>query len=148
MKVVLLKDISKIGHKGEIKDVSEGYANNFLIRQGLAALASTEVQQKVDRETKDLAARKQKELAKLNQLKNDLGKQTFTLKVKVGDKGQVFGGIHEKDIAQVINANLKTNIVKSQIDAHHGIKALGEHEITIKLGNGIIAKTRLNIAAL
>jgi large subunit ribosomal protein L9 len=148
MKVILLKDVAKIGKKGELKEVSEGYANNFLIRQGLAQIATKEIQAKVTKQNQEEALRREKELAQLSQLKSELEKRTFTVKVKVGDKGQVFGGVHEKDIIAAIRQKLKTELDKSQIDAHSGIKALGEHEITIKLGHGIIAKTKLNIESL
>ncbi len=148
MKVVLLKDVAKIGRRGELKDVSEGYANNFLIRKGLAAVATAAVQEQITQEAKQSADRQEKESAKLQQLKSALEKRTFTLKVKVGDKGQVFGGVHEKDIAAVINGKLNSNLDKGQIDTHRGIKTLGEHEINIKLGHGLTAVTKLNIEAL
>jgi len=148
MKVILLKDVAKIGRKGDIKEVSEGYANNFLVRQGLAKTATAEVQQKAAQELAQAAARQKKEAGRLAQLKTDLEKRIFAVKVKVGDKGQIFGGVHEKDIIQAINSKLGSALDKSQIGPVHGIKALGEHEITLKLGQGITAKTKLNIEAL
>ena len=148
MKVVLLKDVAKIGRRGELKEVSEGYANNFLLRQGLAAVATAAVQDQVAKEAKQSAEREEKELAKLEQLRGQLEKQNFTLKVKVGDKGQVFGGVHEKDIAAAIKGKLGADIDKSQVEAHHGIKTLGQHVITIKLGRGLNAKTTLTIESL
>jgi len=66
----------------------------------------------------------------------------------VGAKGQIFGGVKDKDIVQAINAKLHSTLEKNQIEAAHGIKALGEHAITIKLGHGLVAKTKLNIEPL
>jgi len=148
MKVILLKDVAKVGRKGEVKEVSEGYANNFLIKTGAARLATAELQQKAEADAETAKARQEKQTGQLKQLKSVLEKQTFSLKVKVGDKGQVFGGIHEKDIAAAINSQTVGNIEKNQIQGLHGIKTLGEHEIEIKLGRGITAKTKLNIESL
>jgi large subunit ribosomal protein L9 len=148
MKVIFLKDVPKLGRAGEIKDVSKGHANNFLIKQGLAKPATAAVQQHVAKEAKEAAARKDKELARLQRIKADLEKRTFTLKVKVGDKGQVFGGIHEKDIIAVIKEKTGVELEKHHIDAHHGMKSLGIHEITIKLGSNIVAKTKIDLQPL
>jgi large subunit ribosomal protein L9 len=148
MKVILLKDVPKLGRKGAVMEVSEGHANNFLVPRGFAKIATAEIQQKAAVEAQGEAARQEKQAAQLRQLKTYLEKHTFSLKVKVGDKGQVFGGIHGKDIAAAINSQAGGNIEKTQVEGLHGIKTLGEHEITVKLGHGIAAKTKLNIEAL
>ena len=148
MKVILIKDVAKIGQRGEIKEVSAGYATNFLIKQGLAQPATKEAQAKLASEHRDQTAKKRKlaELAKRS--KAELEKRTFTVKVKTGDKGQLFGGVHEKDIAAAIFQKTKIQLEKSQIDAHHGIKQLGEHTIKIKLAGGLTAQTKINLESL
>ena len=147
MKVVLLRDIVKLGRKGEIKEVSDGYANNYLLKLGYAKLATAKVQEQVTKQIQQAATQQAKELDQLRRLQADLEKRTFTLKVKVGDKGQIFGGIKDKDIAQAINNKLNTTLEKNQIETDH-IKALGQHSIIIKLGHGLVAKTKLNIEPL
>ncbi len=148
MKVILLKDVPKIGKKGEIKDVADGLANNMLLKKGLAVFASAEAQKKLQKEMQEKSASQTKHLQKAVETQKELERRTFTVKVKVGDKGQVFGGVHEKDIIQAIYQKTKLQLDKNQIDAHKGIKELGIHNINIKLGNGINAKTKLNIEAL
>lgn len=145
MKVILLTDVPKIGRKGEIKEVSDGFANNMLLRKGLAALATAEAQAKLAKEQKGKTEAKQKALMRAEHDKAELERRTFTVKVKVGDKGQLFSGVHEKDIAAAIFQKTKIEVDKSKIDAHHGIKQLGEHIIDIKLAPGIIAKTKINL---
>lgn len=147
MKVILLKDIIKLGQKGQIKDVSEGYAHNFLIKLGYAKVATPKVQEQAAKKLKETSDQLEKELADLKKLREQLAEKTFTVKVKVGNKGQVFGGVSQEEIAKVINAKLKSKLDKNQVDAHH-LKALGEHEITIKLSHGLTATTKLNIEAL
>lgn len=148
MKIVLLKDVPKIGRKGEIKEVSDGFGNNMLIRKGLAQLATKEVQEKVARENQESAQKLVKLKSQLERQKRELEKQTFTLKVKVGDKGQIFSGIHEKDIIAAVEEKAKITLDKSQIDLHSGIKSQGQHQIKLKLGQGINATLKINIEAL
>lgn len=148
MKVILTKDVPKVGKAGEVKEVNAGFATNFLINKGLAKLATVDAQKALEKGKKELSAKKQKELDKLADAKKELEKRTFTVKVKTGDKGQVFGGVHEKDIATAVFQKTRIHLDKSQISAHKGIKALGEHYIDIKLGQGISAKTKINIESL
>ncbi len=148
MKVILLTDVPKIGRKGEVKEVSDGLANNKLFPKKLAMLATTEAQAKLAKELKGKSEAKDKAIRKAQVTKTDLERRTFSVKVKTGDKGQVFSGVHEKDIAAAIFQKTKIQIDKSQIDAHKGIKKLGEHTITLKLGLGITANIKLNIESL
>lgn len=148
MKVILLKDVSKIGRKGEVKEVSDGYAQNFLIKQKLAAPATKDVQQKVAAHDQAIKARAVKELEHAEELKRDLEKRIFAIKVKVGDKGQIFGGVHEKDIIAAVNQKTKAGIEKSDITEHTAIKTLGQHSVTIKLPKGVKAKITINVEAL
>ena len=148
MKVILLKDVPKVGKHGEIKEVSDGLANNMLLRKGLAIIATEEARNKLAKETKEKSAAKDKAIRKAQIEKDELERRIFTVKVKTGDKGQVFSGVHEKDIATAIYQKTKIEVDKSQIDSHKGIRILGEHIVNIKLGQGVTAKTKLNIEAL
>lgn len=148
MKVILLKDVSGVGKRGDLKDVSDGYGSNFLIKKGLAALATKQVQEQVSRDAQQATEKQNRDLQKLHSLKAELEKRTFTVKVKTGPQGQLFGGVHEKEIAAAIHQKLKVVIGKNHIDAHRGIKELGLHTVTINLGHGIVAQIKLNIEAL
>lgn len=148
MKVILLKDVPKIGQAGEIKEVSGGYANNFLLKKGLAKLATPEAQAKLTREQNEKTAKRARELKHFEEFKRELEKRTFTVKVKVGDKGQIFSGVKEKDIIGAIYQKTKFELDKSQVSALHGLKQLGEHLIDIKLGHGINAKVKINLESL
>ena len=147
MKVVFLKDVPGQGRKGEIKDVSEGFAQNFLIRKGLAATATAEIQAKVTKEAKEADAKKQKELARLQALKAEIEKRVFGVRVKVGERGQVFGGVHEKDIAQAVGSKLNYPLEKNQVEISSAVKQVGEHQVRIKLGQGVVASAKINVEA-
>ena len=147
MKVILLKDVAGQGKRGEIKEVSSGFAENFLIKKGLVQVATADIQNKIAKDAKEAQNKKLKEIEKLQSLKTDLEKRTFTLKVKVGDKGQVFGGVHEKDIAAAISDKMNHPIEKSQIEISSAIKELGQHQVKVKLFGGIIANVKINVEA-
>jgi len=142
MKVILTKPVAGLGKIGEIKEVSEGYGTNFLIRQGMARLATKEAVGQRLKEDKEAGRKQEKEVSQIKALKDDLEKQKFTIPVKVGPQGQIFSGVHEKDIAEVLNKKLRGNIEKSQIHTPP-LKELGEHKIKIKLGHGLSAEATI-----
>ncbi len=148
MKVILTADVPKVGKKGEIKEVNAGYGTNFLIKKGLAKLATVEATTKLAKEKKDVSEKQAKELAKLNHQKSELEKRIFSVKVKTGDKGQIFGAVKEKDIATSIFQKTKIEIDKSQFPNLHDVKKLGENIIVLKLGSGITAKLKINLESL
>jgi large subunit ribosomal protein L9 len=148
MKIILIKDVSGVGKRGDVKEVSEGYASNFLIPKGFAQVVSQQLQAKLAKEAQEAAAKHQKELVRLQLLKIEMEKRTFTVKVKVGDKGQVFGSVHEKDIAKVIGEKMNLAMEKNQIELVAPIKTLGIHQIKIKLGSGTLATTKINLEPL
>lgn len=148
MKVILLKDVPKIGRKGEIKEVSAGYATNFLIKQGFAQAATAAATAKLATEKRDKTAQQIRAQEQAQRQKAELERRTFTVKIKTGEKGQVFGGVHEKDIAAAIFQKTKIELEKAQIKIPHGIKQLGEHTITIKLAAGLTAQTKINLESL
>ncbi|MBI5530354.1 MAG: 50S ribosomal protein L9 [Candidatus Doudnabacteria bacterium] len=143
MKVILLKDTPGQGKKGEIKEVNDGYANNFLIAKGFAQTASPQIQAHVQKEKKEAEAKKQKELARLQNAKLDLEKRSFVVKIKVGDKGQIFSGVHDKDVVAVVNSKTGLALEKSQVELDKPIKELGQHKVKIKLGPNLTAMASL-----
>ena len=147
MKVIFTKDLLGQGKKGEIKDVSEGFGRNFLIAKGFAQIATSEIIAKVAKENKEAEIKKLKEIEKLQFLKTNLEKRTFAVKIKVGDKGQIFSGVHEKDVAKAVNDKMALSLEKNQVELGGIIKALGEHQVKIKLGPVIIASVKINVEA-
>lgn len=148
MKVIFLKDTPGQGKKGEIKEVNEGYAKNFLIPKGIAQIATSQVQAKVAKEGKEAEAKKQKEIEKLRNLKADVEKRVFVVKIKVGDKGQIFSGVHEKDIAQAVSQKLDIPIEKNQIELDKPLKDLGEHKTVLRLGHNTKATIKIMVEAV
>lgn len=147
MKVIFIKDTPGAGKKGQIKDVADGYAMNFLIAKGFARIATADLQAKIAKEQKEAEAKHQKQLSKLAALKVELEKRTFVVKVKVGDKGQIFSGVHEKDIARAIKEKMDVELEKNQFEIPAIIKELGEHKVKLKLAGSISANINIKVEA-
>ena len=142
MKIVLLKDVKSLGKKGEIKMVADGYANNFLIKNGLARKAdNTAINESKGRaEANDF--HKEQERQKALKLKEILDKQTVTLKIKCGDNGKVFGSVTSKEIAQALKEK-GIELDKKKIELKDPIKNTGIYKISAKIYANINANFQL-----
>ncbi len=145
MKVILLKDIAKIGKKNEIIQVSEGYARNFLFKNNAAVVATDQAVAKLKSEQKSKEEKQEKELHRFQKIKKKLEHHVFRTRVKASDKGQIFGALQVQDIINIIKEQSKIELEKSQIDFHHQFQKIGEQFLTIKLGQGITTKVKFVI---
>ena len=145
MKVILIKDVSGVGRKGEVKDVNDGYGRNFLINKGLGQIATNELINKLRNEAKQKQEKENRLLEKTRHIKQELDKRTFAIPVRVGNKGQIFGSVHEKDIVKRIEEKMDIGFEKGQIEMPKHIKEIGEYIIEIKLGKGIIAHPKIKL---
>ena len=116
MQVILLKDVDNLGKKGEAKEVSPGYGRNFLIKQGLAVLASPgrlkEITQRLKAQEKKMEALKKE----FEDIKKLLENKTFEIEVKGGERGRMFGAVTHKEIAELINKKTDLKINKKQVE--------------------------------
>lgn len=148
MKVLFIKDVKGQGARGQVRDVSSGYAQNFLIKNGFAVIATGEVQQKLNREAAALDASKEKLAEKNMALKSSLEKHAFTIRAKVGDNGKLFGAVREKDIAYIISKKLATEINPKTIHSPEPIKTTGSHVVNITLSGNISAQVKIFVEAV
>jgi large subunit ribosomal protein L9 len=133
VKVILIKNVKKLGSEGDIVNVADGYARNYLFPKGLAEEATKT-------NIKKLKEYKKKEEKKAKNEKNDAEKLAQKLKedkinitAKAGEKGKLFGSITNKDIAEIVEEKKKIKIDKRKIQLDDPIKDVGEHNIKIKL---------------
>ncbi len=134
MKVILLKDIKDLGRKNEIKNVSDGYGRNFLLRQNLAKLAGKEELVLVEKRKEIEAIKKEKEVELEKKMAKNLEGLSLEVKVKVGKKDELFESVSVQKISEKIK-EAGFNIEKEQIDLESPIKELGKHPIKISLKN-------------
>ncbi|OAA30131.1 50S ribosomal protein L9 [Kosmotoga arenicorallina S304] len=145
MKVILLKDVPKLGKKGELKEVSNGYGRNYLIPRGLAVeatsseLAKLRAQREQKEKHEEMIRRKSEDLLK------KLLQKHFRLKAKAGSSGKLFGAITSKDIAELISKELQIEFDRKHIILSDNIKKLGDYEIEIKLPGNVRGKIKVSI---
>lgn len=127
MKVLLTKDVKKVGQKGQIVEVAEGYGRNFLIKGGLAKAAVGGLLKDVTNKSNLKKDAEKNNMEKELKLLGEKNKQKFYLK-KNNDNGHLFAAIHQKDISEVSGIDAKNIIIENEI------KSLGEFEVKISLG--------------
>jgi large subunit ribosomal protein L9 len=133
MKVILLKDIPKVGKKFESKEVTAGYARNFLLPQGLAEVATdkTLAKIKLQRSLHEEKVKIQEE--KLAEKLANIKDAVITLKEKANEKGHLFAGIHADELVSHIKDELGLDVVASHIKLEQPIKEIGEHEVALEV---------------
>lgn len=137
MKVLLTKDVKGVGKAGEIKEVADGYGKNFLIGKGLALAATHEVLKKYESDQRKKAANEAAEIERLNAIKAQLADIKVVISKKLGDTGHLFGSVTKDEIAHALMNQHGIEIDKKELDAKHGIKMTGLHDLDLKLGHGI-----------
>ena len=115
MKVVLLKDVKGTGKKGEIKEVADGYASNFLFKNGLAKRADNSALSENAIQKSAMAFHKQEEIKAAKELAKTLQGKTVTLKIKCGENGKMFGSVTSKEIAEELE-KINIKLDKKKID--------------------------------
>lgn len=143
MKVVLLKDVKKLGKAGEIVEVNDGYARNMLIKQGIALEATAanlnDLKLKIKNEEKK--EENLKNIASAN--KQLIESKTLNLYIKAGANGKTFGSITSKEISEGIKKLCDIDVDKKQVDLDGSIKLVGNYDVPIKLHKDIIAILKL-----
>lgn len=146
MDLILREDIEKLGARGELVKVADGYARNYLLPKRLAVVANASNKKIVDQE-RDAHLRRD---AKLQSEAADLGKLlsavTVTIKQKAGEEGHLFGSVNSKDIAEALE--LQNYIIdRRKIQLDDPIKQVGEYKIPVKLHKDVMAEITVNVAA-
>ena len=143
MKVILLSDVKKVGKKGEIKEVADGYARNFLISRGLAVMASEGANKVLAKQNKE--KEKQEQIAKEEaiKLKDELSKVELDFKVKAKE-GRVSGSVSTKEIAEELKKK-GIEIDKRKIIDNEPITSLGYSNIKIELYKGVIGTIKVKL---
>ena len=148
MKLILQQEVKKLGKKGDVIEVSEGYARNYLLPQKLA-IAATATNVNTAIQQKEAEARKTKRLLEEAKMyAAQIGKLTVQVTVKTGEGGKLFGSVTSKDIADALQAQHGVELDKRKIELKDSIKALGEYPVTVKLHPEISAQIQVQVTTV
>ena len=140
MKVILKQDVKGSGKKGQMVEVSDGYANNFLLKKGLAVKATSQAVNEMKNRDAATAYRLAEELKAAQAAAAAIDGKTVKLTAKAGVGGKIFGSVTAKEVAESIQKDLGVELEKRKISLDADIKAFGTYTAEIKLYQGVTAK--------
>lgn len=147
MKLILTNEVTGLGEPGDVVDVKDGYARNFLMPRGLATAWSKGAESQV---TAIRKARKAREIATLDEAKStrdSLQSKAVVVKAKAGDSGRLFGAVTTTDIAEAVAAAGAPAVDKRKIEIGQPIKSTGEYTVTVRLHADVSANIKLKVVA-
>jgi large subunit ribosomal protein L9 len=147
VKVILLENVNKLGKTGELVEVSQGYARNFLFPKGLAEPADEGKIKVLKEKAKAEKKRKAKAEQDAEKTAKQLSNKTVVISVKTGEQGRLYGSITSKDVADAIEKDLGIKIDKKKVELSAPIRALGTYNVSIKLFPGISSDLSIKIVA-
>lgn len=139
-----MQDVKALGRMGEIVEVSDGYARNYLIPQKLAVIANDKVIEQVNKEKKAEELRKQKAMEEANKKISELMKTTIIIKAKAGEGNKLYGSVTSAEIAEKLSEYFEEPFDKKNIEVEP-IKELGLYEAKVKFGNGLSGKVKIRV---
>lgn len=147
MKLILLGDVKALGKKGDLVDVAEGYARNFLLPRKLAIEANKGALTMLTEQKKASQKREAQMLAETQEMAKLLESKPVAVRAKAGGNGRLFGTVTNADIAEAITQTFSVSVDKHKIEVKNAIKALGSYPVEIRLGKNIVAKTTVSVVA-
>lgn len=147
MKVILQQEVKKLGKKGEVIEVSEGYARNYLLPQKLAAPATASNVNAAEQQKGAEVHKAKKMMDEAKLYAAQLAKLSVTVAVKTGEGGKLFGSVTSKDVADALKAQHGIDLDKRKIELKDAVKNLGTYPVTIKLHPEISTKIEVQVTA-
>ncbi len=142
MKVMLVKDVYKLGHAGDIKKVADGYGRNFLLPQGFAVLATEGAMKQVQRIKSQAEVRRNTQNSELKGVADLIKEVTLTFPAKAGDTGKLYGSITTQDIATALTEQVRYEVKRQQVDIQP-IRTLGEFTAHIRLTMDLVPEIKI-----
>lgn len=148
MKVILNQDVKGKGKKGELVNVSDGYARNYLLPRKLAKEANNENLNIMHGQQASAEYKKQTELQEAKDIAEKMKEITVVLKEKAGENGKLFGSVTSKDVAEALTMQHHIKIDKKKFVMPDGIKTLGITTVEVKLNQGVVGKVKVSVESL
>ena len=147
MRIVLREDVDHLGHKGDLLEVADGYARNFLVPRGLAMKATKGVVAQAEAMRRSRTARDARDRTAAEDLATRLGGATIRVGVRAGEGGKLFGLVTSADVADAVRAQTAVDVDRRTIDLAEPIKELGPAEIPVRLHPDVTATVRVEVVA-
>lgn len=145
MKVILTKDVKSQGKKGDLINVSDGYANNFLLPKGLAKLATKQAVNELEGKKGAEQFKKNQEEQKARNIAERMKEVNVKLSAKSGKEGKLFGSITSKDVAAALKEQYNIEVDKRKIDLPDGIKNCGIRDVNVSLYAGVVGTFKVTV---
>jgi large subunit ribosomal protein L9 len=142
MKVLLIKDVYKLGRAGDVKKVADGYGRNFLIPQKMAVLATPGALKQVEKIRSQAEIRRTEQNSELKDLSNQINGLTLVFAAKAGETGKLYGSITTQDVATAIQEKTRFEVKKQQIDMQP-IRTLGEFTAYVRLTMDLVPEVKV-----
>jgi large subunit ribosomal protein L9 len=147
LKVLFLQEVTGTAKLGDVKEVSPGFARNYLFPKRLAVVADDKVVDQIRQREEAARRRAEKALSDAREIENRLRRITVTLYAKAGEGGRLFGSVTNADIAQQLKREAGIDVDKRRIEVEPPIRSLGPHEVTLNLHAEVTATLRVVVAA-
>ena len=146
MKVVLRADVEHLGQKGDLVDVADGYARNFLVPRGLALRATSGIQKQADAMRRNRDARDRREQEAAQAIADQLS-PTIQIQARAGEGGRLFGSVTSSDIAAAVQAQIGIEVDRRHIALDEPLKELGVSDLVVRLHPDVTATLRVEVVA-
>jgi large subunit ribosomal protein L9 len=146
MRIILQENVDKLGTRGQVVEVADGYARNYLLARKLAIPATEENLKRLETIRADLKKREASEKEQAQTLAAQMAATTLTLERKAGENDQLFGSVTSADIAEALQAQGLT-VDKRRIELEEPIKLLGEYQVPVKLHHEVSTTVKLVVAS-
>ena len=143
MRVILRADVANVGLKGDVLDVADGYARNFLVPRGLALKASPGALAQAGAMRRARDAREARDRASAEEIASRLAPRVITIPAKAGAEGRLFGSVTAADVVGAIEAQTGVTVDRRRVHLDDPIKTLGTHEVAVRLHSAV--ELRLNV---
>jgi large subunit ribosomal protein L9 len=147
VKVLLRDDVESVGRKGDVVDVADGFARNYLVPQGLAIAASKGATKQAEAMRRNREAREVRDREAAQELAGRLGSTTISVGARAGEGGKLFGSVTSTDIAHAVRAALDVEIDRRTIELGDPLKELGPVEVPVRLHPDVVATLRVEVVA-
>jgi large subunit ribosomal protein L9 len=145
MRIVLSKDVKGLGNAGEIKEVADGYARNYLLPRGLAVAATAAAVSQVEARRAADAKRQAREESSARTVADRLAAQPLVLHAKAGEQHRLYGSITSQDIADAIGRELGETFDKRKVELEEPIRALGTFTVPVRIARNVVASVNVEV---